>query len=423
MTLIKTSILSFITTLIKIITGLISVKVVAVYIGPAGTALIGQFNNFVSIINAFCSGGVNSGIVKYTAEYKNDIEAKKKLWSSSVFLFLLLIIPTALCIIILSKYLSQKLLKSGEYYSIFIIYAFSLVFYVAYGFIVAVLNGQKEIKKIISLNIFSAIFGLLITVLLVYKLRLYGALIAGIIAQSIVFFAAFFFIKNSSWFSFSLFTGGYDKKVINQLLKYSLMTLVSAFLGPVSQIYLRNYVASHFNWDMAGCWQAVCQISNVYLMIITTSISIYYLPRLSEISDKKELKKEISSTYKYLLPITIIMALGIFVLKDLIILIVFSEKFMPMRQLFLFQLIGDVFKIASWLLAYLMIAKAMARVFIISEIFFVSTLVILSVLFMNIYGFQGISIAYAVNYFLYAIFCLIYFTRYLNEKQCCQKEL
>ena len=50
MTLIKTSILSAIATIIKIISGFIVTKVIAVYIGPSGLALIGQLQNFINLV-------------------------------------------------------------------------------------------------------------------------------------------------------------------------------------------------------------------------------------------------------------------------------------------------------------------------------------------------------------------------------------
>lgn len=61
-----------ISTLVKMLTGLIGVKVVASVIGPAGVALVGQLNNFASIAMAVSSGGINSGIIKYVAEYKDN---------------------------------------------------------------------------------------------------------------------------------------------------------------------------------------------------------------------------------------------------------------------------------------------------------------------------------------------------------------
>ena len=50
MTLIKTSVLSAIATIIKIISGFVINKVVAIYVGPSGLAIIGQLQNFMELI-------------------------------------------------------------------------------------------------------------------------------------------------------------------------------------------------------------------------------------------------------------------------------------------------------------------------------------------------------------------------------------
>ncbi|MCV5682737.1 O-antigen flippase, partial [Escherichia coli] len=76
---------------------------------------------------------------------------------------------------------------------------------------------------------------------------------------------------------------------------------------------------------------------------------------------KQELRKEILQGYKILLPIVIVCGLIIYLLRDFIIYLLFSDSFTPMKPLFTWQIIGDVFKIASWLLAYVMLAKAMTR--------------------------------------------------------------
>ena len=63
--LIKVSFLNGLATVIKMITGLVSVKVVAAIIGPAGIALLGQLNNFSTILLSLSNGGINAGITKY----------------------------------------------------------------------------------------------------------------------------------------------------------------------------------------------------------------------------------------------------------------------------------------------------------------------------------------------------------------------
>jgi PST family polysaccharide transporter len=78
--------------------------------------------------------------------------------------------------------------------------------------------------------------------------------------------------------------------------------------------------------------------------------------------------------------------------------------FLPMKPLFTFQLLGDFFKIGSWLLAYLMIAKAMTKTYITTEIIFAASYVTLSYYLMNCYGIIGATYSFCINYAIYWLF-------------------
>ena len=417
MTLIKTSVLSAISTIIRVIAGFVSVKVVAVYIGPSGLALVGQMQSFIGMMSSVASAGIGSGVVKYTAEHDADESAKQKIWSSALKISLVLVVPMAVAIIFLAEYLSLKLLHTREYSSIFIVFAVSLVFFVLNGLLGSILNGQKEIKRLTLLNIAGAVFGLGVTIVLVMNHGLYGALLAGIVSQSIVFFITLGFVLKSSWFKLSLFLGSLDEAYTKKLLKYSAMALTSAISIPLSHMYLRDYIGTHIGWDEAGYWQAIWRISETYLMLVTTTLSIYYLPKLSSLQGRSELRDELLHGYKIIMPLVIVMALGIYLFRDVVITLLFTPKFAPMAELFLYQLIGDVFKIASWLLGYIMVAKAMTRLFIVSELIFVLSFVLLSVVFMHLYGIIGMTVGFMVNYMLYLVFLYFGLRGYLGGEK------
>lgn len=416
MTLIKTSLLSAISTVIKVISGFISVKIVAVYLGPSGLALLGQMQNFIGLISSIASAGVGSGVVKYTAEYYDNNEIKKRIWGNAIKISLLFIFPLLIMIMIFSKNISEKLLGSTEYSSIFIILALTLIFFSFNILLTSILNGQKEIKKLVLINIISSLVSLLITIYMVINYKLYGALISGIISQAIVFFITLSFVIRSSWFKISMFINDIDMETVKKLSKYSLMALVSAVGVPLTQIYLRDYIGNNLGWDEAGYWQAIWKISETYLMLVTTTLSIYYLPKLSGIKDASELKEEIFYVYKVVMPIVIVMAIIIFIFKGMIITILFSNEFMPMLNLFLFQLMGDVVKIASWILGFIMVAKAMTKLFVFTEIFFKLTFIAISILFIQRYGLIGVTVAFFVNYILYYMFLYYSLRGYINGK-------
>lgn len=417
MNLLKTSFLTAISTAIKIVTGFIVNKIVAVYIGPAGIALVGQFQNFITIIMTFANGAVNNGITKYTAEYYDDKENKAKILSTALLISVVCSLIVSVFLIFGHSQLSEYLLKTTKYSSIFFIFGITLVVYSLNNFCMSILNGYKEIRKFVAINIVSSFVGLIFTGSLVIYLGLYGALLSCVTAQTVVFVVTLLFVINSEWFEWRNFIQGYDKESLIKLSKYSLMAITSVLTVPVAQILIRNHIADTISIDAAGYWQGVWKISDVYLMIITTSLSVYYLPRLSELKNRQDLRKEIFSGYKILLPIVAVIALFIYLLKVPIIHILFTDKFLPMTELFKYQLIGDFIKIASWILSFLMVAKAMTRWFIISEIIFNITFVLLSIFFVDRFGLIGVTQAFALNYFLCLIFLIWLFRSLLFGKE------
>lgn len=399
--LVKTSILSFIATAVKMLAGLVINKAIALLIGPSGLAMIGQFQNSYTLISTIAQGGINSGVTKYTAEYFQNDEQRTRLWSTSLFLTLIFSSIVSVFLIIGASYLSNYIFKRPDYNYVFIVLGFTLTLFAINQLLLSIINGLKEVRNFITINIIQSIYGLIFTTCLIYFFGIDGALIALVTNQSVIFFIVLWRLKGHPHISVKRFQEKWASEEAKKLLHYSLMSLISAFCLPVSQIIVRNYVAKTLSWDYAGYWQAMTYVSTMYLMVITTALSTYYLPRLSEIDNKKDLKAELVQGYKIIIPLVSIMALFIYILKEYIVAILFSADFSPMFDLFKWQMIGDVIKIIAWLIAYIMLAKAMTKQFIISEILFSITFCILSILAVQYYGFKGLSYAFSLNYFIY----------------------
>lgn len=398
-------------TLVKMLTGFISIKVVAVIIGPAGIALLGQLNNFSNIIMTAASGGINNGITKYVAEYK-DSSQKIRLFIGTAFqITILLSIIVSVLLIFFPRYLSKTILLNSSYSYVFIIFGTALILYSLNAYLMSILNGFKQFKKFVKISIITSIIGVFFTIGLVYFWELKGALISAVTYQSVAFFVTLSMITKSPWFTSKNFNFHFSKIVLWKYLSYSLMTIVSAATIPVAQLFIRSYVISHLSVTEAGWWEGMNRISGMYLMVITSSFGVYYLPRLSEINDTRELRKEILTAYKVIIPTLLISFLGIYTFRDLTIRILFSSDFFPMRNLFIWQLIGDLFKVSSWLLAFIMVAKSLTKKYIITEIIFSGLFVGLSVLFLRNGQIVGVTLAYMITYFIYFIAMLLIFNR------------
>ena len=401
MSLIKTSLLNAIAVVIKMLTMLGLNKILAIYVEPAGYAAIGNFQNAVQMISTFANGAINTGVVKYTAEYHDAEEKQRQVWRTAGTIAVLGSIVTGIGVLLFSKQMALWFLQDESYSAVFVWFSITLVFYIFNTLLLAILNGKKEIYRYIIANIAGSIFSLAVTSVLAIKFGLLGALTALAIHPSFAFVVTLYLCYKADWFKFSYLFGDLDKKVLLNLSKYTAMALTSVACVPVSHILIRTHLGGTFGLEAAGYWEAMWRLSGAYLMLVTTTVSLYYLPRLSELKELAEIKKEILQGYKIILPVAATCGLVIYILRDFIISLLFTQDFAPMRELFAWQMVGDTFKIGSWILAYLMFGKAMMKLFIISEIVFAAGFYGWTYFLTGVYGLEGVAIAHAVNYAIY----------------------
>jgi len=414
MNLFRTSVLNGVAVLIKTITMFVLNKILAVYLGPTGYAAIGQFQNFIQMVTTFAGSAINTAVVKYTAEYHEDETKQRAVWKTAgsiVFLFSLLF---AILILIFQKQLALYIFQSLKYQTIFIWFAIFLIFFNFNTLFLAILNGKKEILKLVLANIAGSLFALVITGILAIKLQLYGALIALSIYQSIAFIVTLILCHRADWFEFSSLLGKIDLGITKKFASFILMALVSAICVPLSQMLIRAYLTQEFSLAYAGYWEAMIRLSTVYLLLVTTTLGVYYLPRLSELNAIDEIKKEVYLGYKFIFPLAILGGICVFILRDWIINLLFSPSFAPMQDLFLWQMMGDALKIGSWILAYLMLSKAMTKLYICTEIIFTVSLIALTYICTQVFGFEGVSIAHLMNYGLYWIVISLFIFKQLK---------
>nr|WP_314100387.1 O-antigen translocase [Acinetobacter lwoffii] len=403
MNLLTTSVLNGVAVLIKTITMFVLNKILAVYLGPTGYAAIGQFQNFIQMVTTFAGSAINTAVVKYTAEYHEDESKQRAIWKTAgsiVFLFSLIF---AFLILIFQGQLSLYIFHSLKYQTVFIWFAVFLIFFNFNTLFLAILNGKKEILKLVLANIAGSLFALIITSVLAIKLHLYGALVALSIYQSIAFIVTLFLCYRANWFKFSSLLGKIDLEITKKFSSFILMALVSAICVPLSQMLIRAYLTQEFSLAYAGYWEAMIRLSTVYLMLVTTTLGVYYLPRLSELNKIDEIKKEVYLGYKFLFPLTVVGGIIVYILRDWIINLLFTPSFAPMQDLFFWQMMGDSLKIGSWILAYLMLSKAMTKLYISTEIIFTLSLIALTYVCTQFFGFKGVSIAHLINYGMYWI--------------------
>lgn len=412
--LFKATSLNGISILVKIVIGFVISKIIAIFVGPSGMALVGNLRNFLTTTEAFATLGFENGVIKYVAEHKHE-EQKLKQTLSTIFLSVLISsCILSLGLFLFSDYFNASIFGNQYNYSfVFKTLAIALPFYIGNIFLIATINGFDAYKKVIYINIIGNFIGLIVSFLLIFNLKTEGALLSIIINPALLFFVSFLFISKEINVLKSVSFANYNLNFLKDLSSYSIMALVSAVFGSLILLAVRKNIIHTLGIEQAGFWEAMTRISSYYFMFISSIISIYFLPKMAVATSKLETKELLWNYYRGIIPLFIIGLIALYFLKDFVIHLLFTKEFLPVSKLFLWQLVGDVFKAASLILGFQFFAKKMTKAFIISELFSLAVLYFSSIYFVSVYAISGVVVAHAFTYFIYFITLCIYFRKSL----------
>lgn len=416
MSLVKTSLLNGIAVVVKLATSLILNKVLAVQLGPTGYAVIGQFQNLISMVGAIASGAMNTGVTKYTAEYHSDTERRHAVWRTAAMISCAGGLVIACGLFFARVPIARWAFADESLSGVIVWLAAALLAILLNALLLAILSGIKAVRAFVIANILGSLISAAAATLLVTLFGLYGALVALATSQAVACVATLWLFHAQTETSWRAFIGPFDRTVAAKLGGFALMSISSALLVPIGQLIIRDGLVEQIGWSDAGLWQALGRISETHLLLLTTTLSLYFLPRFSEIKRAAELSAEVRRGIKFVVPLVVLSASFIFFIREPLVHALLSAEFAPLTDLLGWQLLGDVLKISSWVLGFALVSQAMTRQVILTEFTFTGLLVSFSLIGAHLDGLRGTAIGYAATYALYGLTMLYIFRAQLIPK-------
>ena len=398
--------------LLKIAIGLVTSKVIAVFVGPGGMALLGNLRNFMSSLETITTLGFQNGIVKYVAENTNDKPELKKVISTALISITVVAIVLSGTLFLMAGFWNDTIFGADFRYAYIVrVLAGAFPWYAASIALIAVINGLSKFKDVIYITIIGNLIGLLVSLFMIWQYHTSGALLSIIITPSLVFFIALYFVNRQISLSQYITLQSFSFDVIRKMGSYSLMAFVSAVLAPVVMLLIRNNIIATVGIEQAGYWEAINRIATYYLMFISTIMTVYFLPKLVTATTTSETRAIIIGYYKTLMPVYSIGLLLLFLLRDFMLQLLFTKDFLPVRDLFVWQLMGDLLKGFAVLLGYNLIAKKHTVAFIVTEFISMGIMYFSSLYLVSIFGIEGVVMAHFITYAVYLVVLLVYFRK------------
>jgi PST family polysaccharide transporter len=382
--------------LLGLVLSFFTIKLTAIYLGPSGLALVAQLGNFISICNGILAGGLGTAINRLYPEFEHDRAGRKRFLATAWRLASLFAAVLIVVIALASAPLGRWLLHSDEHGTAVVLAGVAVACLVLATVIVSAINAAGEMGRVVACYAIVSVVAFAVYVPASVVWGIPGGLIGFAISQSVCLPVSLAILRWSSSVALEDFHGRFDRTEAQRILGFVPMLVAHSTMSPLGLILIRDMVTSHLGLATAGIWQATWRLSEVYLGVIMASLSLYFLPRLGEVMGTPTLRKEIVQTLARVVGATAAVALTIFLLRDWVVRIVFTEEFLPVRDLMLFQLLGDVLRMAAWTLGFVLVALVRSRWYIALEILIPAIYFGGALFLVPEFGARGVTLAYCL---------------------------
>jgi PST family polysaccharide transporter len=400
---------------IGFVLGIVSTKIVSVFLGPSGMALLGSFRNFTSMNKSVATLGINNSLIKLFVENKNDKKELSILYSTFFWIFLVLSIFVGGITLVFANDFSDLLFFNSDFANPIRFFGLLLPLVVINAFWLAIYNGLEQFNRIVLIQIISNILIFGVTTFLIWSKNSTGGLYAIALGELMLFLVTLLFVvKDKSQFKFDL-QKVIDKKYFAEIKKFSVMALLSAFIVPLALIFIRNYIVKTHSIQDAGIWDATNKISGFYMTVFSSGLSLYYMPKLAALETDSDFRIELKSYFKVFVPLFFLMLVVILLFKDFLLNMLFTKDFIQVKQVLIWQLAGDLFRVMTLAFGYQIVVKSRMKDYFMIELVFNSTYLVLSFYLVKIFSFEGALQSYFYASFVTFILILFMFRKLFIE--------
>lgn len=387
---------------INILIGLVSAKVTALLLGPSGFGLMSLYQSVISLTVMIASLGVPTAVTRAMAralangEMREVVALRRAAWIATIGAALV-----AMALIAgFARQVSAVMLdaRANLEWVFFIVPA--ILFSMLSGIQLAIINARRRVGDLAKISVLSALLTLIPTITLTWLFRSHGvapALAAGMLINVVVGYLYYRQggegeLSSATSSPVSIWQSG------RELIAFGLPYMASVAVGAGILTILPILVLHVLGPVEVGLFRASSALAVNYLSLILASLAQDYFPRVSSVSDDTESLNRIINDQLYLVLLlagpVILAMMGV---VPFLIPILYSHKFDGAAAILEWQLIGDLFKFATWTMGFVIMARLGSRIFFVTELIGGGVLLTSSWFGMKAWGLPGLGIAFLMT--------------------------
>lgn len=391
--------------IVNILFGIARSKVLAVLLGPAGVGLMGIYASILSTASTIAGMGLSGSGVRQIAEAQGTGDARvlddvrfALRWATR-----LLGGAGALGLYLLRHQVSNWTTGDDSLAQGVSVLAIGVFFSVLSGSQTALLNGLRRISDLARIHILGAVLGTAVAIACVWFLRERGVVFTILAISLTTFIASWWYSSRIPRVSghppFREFLGH-----VLSLWRLGVAFMLSALMTTGALLLTRIIIVQRLGLEASGLFQASWSITMLYMGFVLQAMGSDFYPRLTAlIRDRAASNKLVNEQTEVALLLTGPVLLGVLTFAPLMIRLLYSAAFAESALILRWQVFGNFFKVITWPMGFIIVAKGMGRVFIASELFWNASYVGIIWFGTRPFGLPVAGTGFVLAYALYAV--------------------
>jgi PST family polysaccharide transporter len=193
-----------------------------------------------------------------------------------------------------------------------------------------------------------------------------------------------------------------------RLIQLGIAFMWSALMTAGVAFAIRAMITRDLGIEANGIFQSAWAISGMFAGFILSAMGTDFYPRLTAAAhDNSVMNKLVNEQTEIGLLLALPGLVGTIVFAPIIMKIFYSAKFVAGADLLPWMVLGILFKIISWPMGFIQLAKGATRWFVASETLFGVSQLLLSAILLKTFGLQGAAYSFATLYVIHAFAMLI----------------
>ena len=397
----------------NILCSVVRTKLVALWIGPLGMGLFAIFNSAIDMIVNIANFGMRTSATRSISMASDNPDKLNRISVAARRWAMWLGALGAIAMIIASPWLSEMSFGDRSHVWGYVILAIAVFANSLTLGEQAVMQGTSMLKKLAQASFYGALVGLILSIPLYYFLG-EQSIVPSILCYSLsVLIFSYLIRKKGIGLQSCTLTIKDTLAIGKDFLKLGIFITLTDVVSQTSNYIFISYLNNVANTETVGYYQAGYTLIARYTGLILSALCVEYFPRLSKVAHSNMklnifVSQEINIALMVLTPVIVAFIL----FARLIITILYTDEFFIIQNFITIGIVGMVFRVFSWCMSFVVLAKGRGKMFFIIEVMDIFVFLGAYITAYHFYGLDGFGGAFILWYFistLIVMFCYYHF--------------